>query len=168
MARVDRKRRDGGFHRISKAIRRHPEFRKLADFHHHNDSLLEHSVDVAMTAYRIARFFRADPRPAVRAALLHDFFHYDWRTHRFKKGKWHAFEHGSIALANAERTFGPLSKAERDAIRNHMWPISAVPPHHVAAWIVTLADKLVTARDIRHWFASRLAFLRAYPRHRAG
>ncbi|MCX7023459.1 MAG: HD domain-containing protein [Spirochaetes bacterium] len=120
---------------------------------------MQHSLDVARSAYTLARFFSVDPSPCVRAALLHDFFHYNWRTRKFPKGQWHAFEHGKIALSNAERTFGPLSSAERDAIRHHMWPLSLVPPHHAAAWIVTLADKIVTARDIRHWLALRFGTL---------
>ncbi len=61
------------------------------------------------------------------------------------------FEHGRIAMENAELHFGPLSKAEKDAIRHHMWPLSIVPPHTGAAWMVTIADKIITARDIIRW-----------------
>lgn len=61
----------------------HPRFQQLRTFCHHglDNSVYDHSVAVAEAACQIARLMRlseSETTSVVRAALLHDFFGYDW------------------------------------------------------------------------------------------
>ncbi len=122
----------------------HEAFRSMKYFRHHGRvSCRDHSIQVALRAFGMAERLGADRVAAARAALLHDFYLYDWHT---SGPGLHGFRHPSIALANAQRHFR-LSRVERDAIRRHMWPLTAVPPRYRESIIVSLADKAVTLTD---------------------
>ena len=93
----------------------------------------------------------------VRAALLHDFFGYDWHGERFRRylshfsgirriTHMHGFIHGHIAADRARHMFG-LSARECEAIARHMFPLAAMPRTRIA-WIVTLADKAVASKEM--------------------
>lgn len=140
----------------------HPKFQQLRGFVHHGaeNSVYDHSVSVAEAAYSIARRMRLsadETASVVRAALLHDFFGYDWHGDRFRRylqhfsglrrlARMHAFVHGHIAADRARVCFG-LTERECEAIARHMFPLSAMPRTRVA-WIITLADKLVASREM--------------------
>ena len=78
----------------------------------------------------------------VRAALLHDYFLYDWHEPGHTA---HATMHPVLALRNALQDF-ELSDVEKNAIAAHMWPL---PPGRVPksreALLVSLADKRCSA-----------------------
>ncbi len=117
-------------------------------FMQHGDiSCYRHSVRVAACSVRLARFLRvrADMRALVRAALLHDYFLYDWHEHD-KAHKWHGFHHPAAALRNAQKDFS-LSAREQDAIARHMFPITLKPPRFREGWIICLADKWCAAQE---------------------
>jgi uncharacterized protein len=81
----------------------------------------------------------------VRGALLHDYFLYDWHDHA--PDRWHGFTHPRRALENASRDFA-LNGIERDLIAHHMFPFVPAPPRHREGWVVTLADKYCTLREV--------------------
>lgn len=101
---------------------------------------------VAFACYRLARALGDGFRlpELVRGALLHDYFHYDWRVSRPRNGGLHGFEHPREALENAEADFGPLTARERDCIFRHMWPLTPVPPRYPESAVLCLADKAVS------------------------
>ena len=123
----------------------HPRFQQLRTFCHHglDNSVYDHSVAVAEAACQIARLMRlseSETTSVVRAALLHDFFGYDWHGERFRRylshfsgvhriAHMHGFIHGHIAADRAKHTFG-LSERTR------------------IAWIVTVADKAVASKEM--------------------
>ena len=82
-----------------------------------------------------------------RGALLHDFFHYDWRVEKPRSGGLHGFEHPREALENAEEDFGPLTRVERDCVLRHMWPLTPVPPRYPESLLVCMADKAVALNE---------------------
>ena len=139
-----------------------PRFQQLRTFRHHgvDNSVYDHSVAVAEAAYHIARLMRLsadETASVVRAALLHDFFGYDWHGERFRRylnhfsgvqriTHMHGFIHGHIAADRAKHCFG-LSERECEAIARHMFPLAAVPRTRIA-WIVTLADKAVASKEM--------------------
>jgi uncharacterized protein len=125
----------------------HEEYRKLMDYHHHENSIYQHNIDVAYLAYRMGKALKLKEKDIIRGALLHDFFHYNWRTHGPDNGKKHAWEHPRISLRNARRYFGPLTPVEKDIIIKHMWPLSLVPPFFPESFIVTLADKIIASKE---------------------
>lgn len=148
--------------RFAEDILRHPLFLQMRTFRHHGagNSVYDHSLSVAEAAYAIAVWMRlpeSETASVVRAALLHDFFGYDWHGERFRRylsrysgfqrlKHMHGFVHGPIAAHRAKRIFG-LTDRECEAIARHMFPLSAMP-HTRLAWIVTIADKAVAFREM--------------------
>lgn len=150
------------FQEMTEDILTHPLFLQLRSCPHHGgeNSLYIHSVDTAKCAYRLARRFRLKEdrvRALTRAALLHDFFGYDWqgdhhRRYMSRFSGWtrikhmHAFIHGSHAAHRAGRVFG-LDQRQRSAIASHMFPLASWP-RSSEAWLLTLADKMVASREV--------------------
>jgi uncharacterized protein len=136
------------FERIAAAICGHPAFAESRRFIQHGRiSVDEHSLDVARLSFRMGAFFKiADRESLVRAALLHDFFCYDW--HRPEK-MWslHGWTHPAAAAENGRRYFN-ISDKEASLIRTHMWPYTLLhPPKCREGWILCLADKLCSAAE---------------------
>ena len=150
------------FEEMTEDILRHPQFQALRSLCHHGgeNSLYDHLVDTAWRAYRLAGTFGLRPervRAVTRAALLHDFFGYDWRDESHRQmlrqySGWnrlkqmHAFAHGPYAAKRASLYFA-LDDRQRAAIRSHMFPLASIPQNS-EAWIVTLADKMVASREM--------------------
>lgn len=100
----------------------------------------QHCVRVARAAVSLgeALHLRVSQKELVRAALLHDYFLYDWHEPGHTK---HATMHPVFALRNAQEDFD-LTPLEENAIAAHMWPL---PPGRVPAsreaWLICAADK---------------------------
>lgn len=126
-------------------ILENPEIQRL-DTHsqHINTSRLQHSINVAYYTFLFCRKKNLRTREATRAALLHDFFLYDWKT---AKLGYHPSEHPRQALINAKKYF-EVTDVMEDAIVKHMWPISLNMPHHKEGWVVTMADKLCATMEV--------------------
>lgn len=140
----------------------HPRFQQLRTFCHHglDNSVYDHSVAVAEAACQIARLMRlseSETTSVVRAALLHDFFGYDWHGERFRRylshfsgvhriAHMHGFIHGHIA---ADRASIPSVCPSGSAKPLHgicfRW---AAMPRTRIAWIVTVADKAVASKEM--------------------
>ena len=109
-----------------------------------------HSIRVACLAVwladRLHLWRRVDTASLVRAALLHDYFLYDWHDDDNGAHRLHGFTHGGTALRNAERDF-TLNRVERDGILHHMFPLTPVPPRYAEGWLVTAADKISATRE---------------------
>jgi len=150
------------FHEMTADITSHPLFLQLRAYPHHGgeNSLYIHSVSTARCAYRLARRFHMREeriRAVTRAALLHDFFGYDWQSERHRRfmrrySGWrrikhmHAFIHGALAARRADRVFG-LDERQRSAIASHMFPLAPFP-RNSEAWVITLADKYVASKEV--------------------
>ena len=127
-------------------------FKKSAkNIQHGKVSVMRHSIDVARMGLIINRslHLNCEEKDLVRGALLHDYFQYDWHNWsdpRNTHAPLHGFYHPGIALKNALREF-PLTEKEQDIIKKHMWPMTVIPPACREAWVITLADKYVSARE---------------------
>ncbi len=118
---------------------------KLDDFYQHiSTSRLQHSMNVAYYTFQIAKKFNLHVEEATRAALLHDFFLYDWRTTTLG---YHPSEHPRQALINARKHF-EVTPIMEDAIVKHMWPLSFNWPVYKESWAVTFADKYAASLEI--------------------
>ncbi len=120
---------------------------------HGSITTLEHVLCVAWITFRICRFLKRDPKEAVRGAVLHDLYLYDWhdpigkgdgKHHRF-----HGFTHPGMACRNATRLFS-LTEREKDIIKKHMWPLTPIPPKYTEGYIVSLADKISSLQETLH------------------
>ncbi|MDR0552115.1 MAG: hypothetical protein LBG72_08905, partial [Spirochaetaceae bacterium] len=80
----------------------------------------------------------------VRAALLHDFFLYDWHD------EWkldHGWTQPITAAENARKYFN-VSEKEYSLIRTHMWPWKLLhPPRYKEGWLICLSDKIVSLKE---------------------
>ena len=135
--------------KFGKDILESEDFLREKDFMQHGKTnTYDHSVGVAKTAVWVARVLRlrVDYDSLVRGCLLHDYYLYDWH-HPSKEHRLHAFKHGKTAGKNAEKDFG-LNFIERNMIRSHMFPLSSVVPIYKESFLVGLADKYCTVKEI--------------------
>lgn len=126
------------------ALIREAGLSRCAEYIQHGDtSVLLHCVAVAFYSTLIldALHVRYNRRALIRGALLHDFFLYDWHTHRRAPGeRMHAFSHPVAALKNA-RAHVELTPLEENIILRHMFPVTLVPPSSREGAVVCMADK---------------------------
>lgn len=113
---------------------------------HGNTSTYEHCLAVAYYCLWMSRrlpfSFRYDS--LVKAALLHDFYLYDWHT---SGHKGHGFSHPDTAADNAERQFC-LTKHESDIIRTHMFPLTLTKiPRTREAVVLCCVDKICSLAE---------------------
>ena len=99
-----------------------------------------HSIRVACLsvwlADRLHLWNRVDLRSLIRAALLHDYFLYDWHDWDNGTHRLHGFAHGETAMRNAIRDF-KLNQIERDSIEHHMFPLTPYPSKYIEGYLVT-------------------------------
>ena len=116
---------------------------------HKHTSTYNHSISVAIMSYSISDFFNMKPEEknnVVVGAMLHDFSLYDWR--KSKKKYLHLWRHTKMAVKNAETIFG-INEKQKNIIESHMFPITLLhPPKYACAWIVSLADKICTVKEL--------------------
>ena len=133
------------FEHLAEPIRDSEKFAECKQFIQHGAvSVYEHSVAVAQTSFAIAEIFKlSDKRSLIRAALLHDFFLYDWHVPE-RMWSFHGWTHPVTAANNARLYFNVTDK-EWSLIRTHMWPFTLLhPPKYREGWIICLADKVVS------------------------
>jgi len=120
---------------------------KMKNFKQHFDcDCYQHCYDVAYYCYKITKKLKLDYVSATRAAMLHDFFLYDWHFKSDRRGL-HAYTHGKCACMNALKLF-PLNEKEQNMIKCHMWPVTFVPPKSIEGFILTFVDKYCASKEI--------------------
>lgn len=85
-------------------------------------------------------------RSLVRAALLHDYFLYDWHEKDNGSHRLHGFRHPYTAERNARADF-ELDDIVSNSIRTHMFPLTPIPPKYLEGVIVNIADTLCAIRE---------------------
>lgn len=135
------------FQELILEIINHPEYEKLKEFHHHQNSTYYHNIKVAWLSYLVGRRLNLKLKDLVRGALLHDFFLYNWRKEKPEDGKLHAFAHPKEALSNSKKHFAPLTLIEEDIILKHMWPLTIIPPKYIESFLVCIVDKIVATKE---------------------
>ncbi len=126
-------------------LKQHPEILRMQAFMaHRNTSVYHHSVSVVNLSLWLAmklHIKRSKLRSLILAAMLHDFYLYDYHGHRIRSDGWHAWQHPALALYNAEKLFD-LDQPARNAIRAHMFPGTLFHmPLYLIGWIVSISDK---------------------------
>lgn len=115
---------------------------------HSNVSVYEHSIHVAKECYEyvIRKEIDCDLKALIKAALLHDYYLYDW--HKTPKFTFHGFKHAITSAKNAERDYG-LTPKEKNIIQSHMYPLNPLRfPKCKEAWILIRADRIISLREI--------------------
>jgi len=148
--------------RIILGVVRRPLYLRLKHVPHHEESVLYHNLRVARLSYYwgglVERYtkLKFKRKALLRGALLHDFFFYNWRTTRPENGKLHAFEHSRESARRAHRYYR-ITRRESNIILSHMWPLGENWPKHIESWLVTFADKWISAKELlRKWLRKEL------------
>ena len=128
---------------------RHMEIERRC-YQHGSVTTFAHSIRVACLsvwlADRLHLWRRVDLPSLIRAALLHDYFLYDWHDDDNGTHRLHGFTHGRAVLVNARRDFR-LNRVERNSILHHMFPLTPVPPRYIEGYLVCMADKISATRE---------------------
>ncbi len=117
-------------------------------FAHADETVFDHCVNVARDCYVYAMRKKGvlDIVALTKAALLHDYYLYDWRKN--PAFTFHGFKHALIAARNAAADFG-LTKKERMIIESHMFPLNLFHlPRCKEAWVLTYFDKKRAIEEI--------------------
>ena len=88
-----------------------------------------------------------DEDALAKAALLHDYFLYDW--HDRDCPRHHFTQHPRRAIKNAKRDFG-LTEKEAKIMRSHMFPAGFKIPSSREAVILCAADKRCAIYEFLH------------------
>ncbi|WP_311876528.1 HD domain-containing protein [Vagococcus carniphilus] len=123
---------------------------------HRYSNRLEHSINVSYRSFLLAKKWNGNLRATARAGLLHDLFHYDWRTEKQAEGS-HAYAHPRVALSNAKK-LTEISELEEDIIVKHMFGATVAPPKYKESYIVTLVDKYCACEEVVVPFYKRAKF----------
>ena len=136
----------------------HMEIEKRS-LQHGDVTTYDHSLEVARLSVAIADRLRlwnhVNLRALVRAALLHDYFLYDWHDYDDGSHRLHGFRHPYAAERNARTDF-EIDDVVANSIRTHMFPLTPIPPKHLEGVIVNVAD---TASAIQETLASWMSRL---------
>ena len=117
---------------------------------HRGSSCYIHSFRVAKLCIKKAskkkKYSMNDLKNVLTAAILHDYYLYDWRKHHELKKK-HGRRHPLIACANAIRDFN-ISKEVQDIIKSHMWPLTPkLYPKTKEAKLVNRMDNHIATKE---------------------
>lgn len=153
------------FKSIISDLFKHDMVKQMDEYRQHADTTtLEHCLGVAYMTYKICKKLNWEYKETTRAALLHDFFLYDWHTYKYKPEKFtdlHGFKHPKIALKNAEKYFN-LTDREKDGIVNHMWPLTVKIPKYKETFVITWADKYCAVAETAKHFNYKYKFSTIY------
>ena len=122
-----------------------PHVQQMKEYIQHGSiSTYKHAINVTKIAYRINKKLglNADLEVLLTAALLHDFYLYDW--HDRPNGDLHGYKHPKRAVKKAVEIFD-VNEEVQAAIESHMWPLTLrSKPKSPEAWIVCSADKIAS------------------------
>ena len=114
---------------------------------HRGSNCYMHSFRVARKAIRLGlKKKKVDLEAILVAAILHDYYLYDWRQDRSKL-KHHGQRHPYIAAEQAKRDFG-VDELVQTIIKSHMWPMNFKEyPKTKEAKVLSICDKGVAIRE---------------------
>ncbi|MCR4903572.1 MAG: HD domain-containing protein [Butyrivibrio sp.] len=114
--------------------------------HHACSTVADHSLGVAVIAIAISMFLihihvKIELRYVVIAALCHD-LGIIGRYEKYKNNIECCKRHPVDSVDVYRKIFGESNERIEDSIRNHMWPLTPVPPRYIEGVILTIADKV--------------------------
>ena len=128
----------------------HPLVQRMRLFYQHghvNTYMHARRVMRKSLAIKRALHIHVDEKELLLAALLHDFYLYDWHEVGDGSHHFHGFRHPKRASEKAIEVFC-VSPLVAKAIRTHMWPLTLFHiPTSKIGWIICIADKLISIKE---------------------
>ena len=142
---------DSKFYGLIKNIIETDNYKSQKNFiSHGNTNLYDHQINVAYECYKYLEKKNKEDIDMIYAALLHDYYLYDW--HDIKKHprkRLHGFRHPKIAMNNAIRDYG-ISKRCQSMIRTHMFPLTLFHiPKSKYAYKLSIIDKKCSIKEMK-------------------
>lgn len=122
--------------------------------HHHKTTVGEHSLLTAEMGLKICTSLKSqgifvDERKVVRIALLHDLGMLG-RYERYRNNFECGYYHPKNSAETAKEIWTDIDDESLDAIKSHMWPLSITVPKNREAFVLCLADKMASIKDVTH------------------
>lgn len=135
------------FCEITKDLLCEEHVKSMKEYHHHGKIDTHfHSVYVAYSVFKLCKIYDiSDTRDITRAALVHDFYLYDW--HITKHSEMHAWYHPKAAYQNVNAYLFEPTPMQKDMILHHMFPLCK-PPKSIGGIILTVCDKYCAGREL--------------------
>ena len=140
------------FDEISNELKNDSNVLKMKDFVQHGSIFTyDHCLDVASLAFHLSKGLKmkADKEVLIKAAMLHDFYLYDWHGSSVNVPlfQMHGFTHANKASENAKQILN-VNEKTTNAIKSHMWPLTLRQiPTSKEAWLICLCDKLCATKE---------------------
>ena len=117
---------------------------------HGNTNLYDHQINVAYECYKYLEKKNKQDIDMIYAALLHDYYLYDWHDiKKYPRKRLHGFRHPKIAMNNAIRDYG-ISKRCQSMIRTHMFPLTLFHiPKSMDAYKLSIIDKKCSIKEMK-------------------
>ena len=139
--------REHEFLELTRELLDSDQVRMMGRWKHHGPvTTLDHSLFVAYSSYRLARFLGLDAYAAARGGLIHDLYLYDSKDKSAHPGN-QCFDHPRFAARNAAALTN-LSAKEQNIILSHMWPLGGAFPRSLEAWLVDLVDTVCAGLEL--------------------
>ena len=129
------------------------EFKRMhSQKHHMVTSLGRHTVSTARMGLALCDFLNnhgisVDEKKVVRTALLHDVGMLD-REKKYRNNFVCGKRHPTDSADAARKIWPEIDKESLDAIQSHMWPLSTKMPHTKEGFVLCVADKLASVKDV--------------------
>lgn len=128
---------------------------------HYDTTCFDHCLIASYYCFNYCKLKNLDYISCSRAAMLHDFFLYDWRKKQEGRKGLHAFTHPHTAYENASKLF-VLNEKEKDIITKHMWPVTFIFPHYRESLVLTFVDKRCAINESIHAWKNKFGHKKAF------
>jgi uncharacterized protein len=120
--------------------------------HHYRTTVASHSVSTAYAGIRMCLFLKrigikVDTRMVVRTALLHDLGMVG-RNELYRSNYECCFRHPKESAAISRQICSDIDEKSLAAIKSHMWPLSVHMPGTKEAFVLCMADKIASVKDL--------------------
>ncbi len=134
-------------------ILRSDQFKEARNqIHHYRSTVASHSVRTAAAGLKICLALRkigikVDVRKVVRTALLHDLGMVG-RDELYRNNYECCVRHPGNSVDISKQIWREIDEKSMAAIKSHMWPLSIHIPKTKEAFVLCMADKAASVKDL--------------------
>ena len=120
--------------------------------HHYRTSVASHSIKTAISGLKLCSIMRrmgisVDARMVVRTALLHDLGMVG-RSDLYRNNYECCMKHPGNSASISRQICSEIDEKSLAAIESHMWPLSVHMPGSKEAFVLCMADKIASVKDL--------------------